>query len=63
MIPFYFLLKSFFLIWLYLPNFNGADFIYKSYLHVLLKMLKIKKNIIPLRNEIEFKTHYYNSSN
>ena len=39
-IPFYFLFKVIFLIWLMMPNTQGAVFIYNKFLHVFFKKVE-----------------------
>jgi receptor expression-enhancing protein 5/6 len=56
-IPFYFILKMIFLLWLFLPNFNGALKIYKLFVYKIFK--KYENDI----NKIENKANNFINQN
>jgi len=56
-IPFYFILKIFFLIWLFLPSFKGATVIYNK---IIIKLFnKYRPQIDEFENTIEKKADQY----
>jgi receptor expression-enhancing protein 5/6 len=63
-IPFYYLLKTLTLIWLYLPSFRGAEYVYRSVLapYLLSHQAKIDSTIKEIKTKAEAVTESLQSN-
>ena len=51
-IPFYYVIKFIILVWMFLPNFQGAAFLYDAYIHdIVKKLISIIDNYNPKNNK------------